>query len=152
MQLFSVSILGLLTVSIVLPVLWLVLWPLHKLKQRLITLAAGDLTTPLTVSGSREFVRLSDSVNALGQALVAMHEEQNTLVARVQARTQELQNEIAERRRAEEQAQATSRAKSAFLAHMSHELRTPMHGIIGMTNIALDTKGRGGGRGRAGCR
>jgi signal transduction histidine kinase/ActR/RegA family two-component response regulator len=139
MQLFAVSILGLLTVSIALLVFWWVLWPLHKLNQRLITLAAGDLTTPLTVSSSREFVRLSDSVNALGQALAAVHEEQNTLAARVQARIQELQNEIAERRRAEAQAQATSRAKSAFLANMSHELRTPMHGIIGMTNIALDT-------------
>src|SRR5215471_785918 len=139
MQLFSVGILGLLTVSIALLVLWLAIWPLHKLHQRLITLAAGDLTTPLAVSGSREFVRLSDSVNTLGQVLVAVREEQNTLAARVQARTQELQNEITERRRAEEQAQATSRAKSAFLANMSHELRTPMHGIIGMTNIALDT-------------
>ena len=139
MQLFSMSILVLLTVSIVLLVLWLALWPLHKINQRLVTLVAGDLTTPLTVSGSQEFVRLSDSVNALGHALVAVHEAQNTLAAHVQARTQELQAEIAERRRAEEQAQASSRAKSAFLATMSHELRTPVHGIIGMTNIALDT-------------
>ena len=99
MQLFSVGILGLLTVSIALLVLWLAIWPLHKLNQRLITLVAGDLTTPLTVSGSREFVRLSDSVNTLGQVLVAVREEQNTLAARVQARTQELQNEITERRR-----------------------------------------------------
>src|SRR5215510_3234952 len=41
MQLFSVSILGLLTVIIAL----LVLWPLHTLNQRLSMLAAGDLTT-----------------------------------------------------------------------------------------------------------
>jgi len=138
-HLFSMSVLALLTVSIVLLVHWLAIWPLHKINQRLITLAVGDLTTPLTVSGSREFVRLSASVNALGHALVAVHEVQNTLEARVQERTQELQNEIAERRRAEKQAQATSRVKSEFLANMSHELRTPMNGIIGMTDIALDT-------------
>jgi len=84
-------------------------------------------------------VRLSDSVNVLGHALVAVHEAQNTLEARVQERTQALQNEIAERRRAEERAQAASRVKGEFLANMSHELRTPMNGIMGMTDLALDT-------------
>ena len=76
------SILALLTVSIVLLVHWLAIWPLHKINQRLITLAGGDLTTPLTVSGAQEFVRLSDSVNVLGHALVArstgMSPEANT--------------------------------------------------------------------------
>ena len=37
-------------------------------------------------------------------------------------------------------AEAASRAKSEFLANMSHEIRTPMNGIIGMTELALDTR------------
>ena len=41
--------------------------------------------------------------------------------------------------RAKEAAEATSRAKSEFLANMSHEIRTPLNGIIGMTDLALDT-------------
>jgi len=36
-------------------------------------------------------------------------------------------------------AEAANRAKSSFLANMSHELRTPMNGIIGTTDLALDT-------------
>jgi len=41
--------------------------------------------------------------------------------------------------RAREAAEAASQAKSEFLANMSHEIRTPLNGIIGMTDLALDT-------------
>ena len=51
-----------------------------------------------------------------------------------------LQLEIAERKRAEEAAKAASQAKSAFLATMSHEIRTPLNGIIGITDLLLETK------------
>ncbi len=42
--------------------------------------------------------------------------------------------------RAKEMAEDASRVKSEFLANMSHEIRTPMNGIIGMTELALDTR------------
>jgi signal transduction histidine kinase/DNA-binding NarL/FixJ family response regulator len=38
-----------------------------------------------------------------------------------------------------ERAEAATRAKSEFLANMSHEIRTPLNGILGMTDLVLDT-------------
>lgn len=44
-----------------------------------------------------------------------------------------------EMREAKEAAEGASRTKSEFLANMSHEIRTPLNGILGMTDLALDT-------------
>ncbi len=88
----------------------------------------------------------------------AVNEE---LEHRVSQRTLELEEEVAERTKAEqalaqanaelqgaldkahhmaEMARAGSLAKSEFLANISHEIRTPMNGVIGMTDLLLDTR------------
>ncbi len=41
---------------------------------------------------------------------------------------------------AKAKAEEGTRAKSEFLANMSHEIRTPMNAIVGMTELALETK------------
>jgi signal transduction histidine kinase/CheY-like chemotaxis protein len=58
----------------------------------------------------------------------------------------DLRHEVAVRLKAEEglreskaAAEAGNHAKAEFLANMSHEVRTPMNGIMGMTDLMLET-------------
>ncbi|MBN2297255.1 MAG: response regulator [Deltaproteobacteria bacterium] len=51
-----------------------------------------------------------------------------------------VERKLAEKMREDKiKAEAENRSKSDFLANMSHEIRTPLNGIIGMTELAMDT-------------
>ncbi len=43
-------------------------------------------------------------------------------------------------REAKQEADAANKAKSEFLANMSHEIRTPLNGVIGFTDLLMNTK------------
>jgi signal transduction histidine kinase/DNA-binding response OmpR family regulator len=68
-----------------------------------------------------------------------LRQHQERLEAEVQERTQDLTRANTELTTAKDRAESASRAKSEFLANMSHEIRTPLNGVIGMTELALET-------------
>jgi len=53
--------------------------------------------------------------------------------------TRELTKAFEELGIAKVRAEAANQAKSEFLANMSHEIRTPLNGILGMSELLLDT-------------
>jgi signal transduction histidine kinase/DNA-binding NarL/FixJ family response regulator/HPt (histidine-containing phosphotransfer) domain-containing protein len=101
-------------------------------------------------AGGDEVGQLIDSFNAMLEQIELrdkkLRAHRNELEQQVQTRTQELVQTnaslwqaVSELEDAKTKAEAANKAKSEFLATVSHEVRTPLNGVLGTTEVLLNT-------------
>ncbi|MGD0932234.1 MAG: histidine kinase dimerization/phospho-acceptor domain-containing protein [Candidatus Korobacteraceae bacterium] len=98
-----------------------------------------DLAARVAIPGGGPMAELGDKFNVM---LGAMERRESDLRQKQRetetalTRQEEINRKLV---KAKEEAEVASRIKSEFLANMSHEIRTPINGVIGMTELALET-------------
>ena len=90
-----------------------------KVNRFAIQAASGDLSDRIDITEYDEFGIMEEKLNTMMDNMAEMNAQSRTMLA---------------------EAQAANRAKTDFLSNMSHEMRTPMNAIIGMVQIAQQTK------------
>jgi signal transduction histidine kinase/ActR/RegA family two-component response regulator len=106
--------------------------PVRQLQAGAARIGGGDLDQRIDVHTGDELEALAVEFNEMAARLRESHA---TLESRVEERTRELGEALAQLEQKSAQLEVADRAKSDFLSRMSHELRTPLNAIIGFAEI-----------------
>ncbi len=109
-----------------------------------------DYSIRVAQDGADELSELAEYLNRLLEQVEAQNceltESRDHLEDQVITRTkelsktkQELRQQSLDNEEAEAHNEAILRTKNQFLANMSHEIRTPLNGVLGMTELLLNT-------------
>lgn len=125
---------------------WISRWicrPLSDLAESAKAITRGEWRAPLVLKRDDEVGELSRSFalmsKQLSEAFSGLEEKVRSRTVELEQKNRELTESKAVSERLAEEAEAASRAKSAFLASMSHEIRTPMNAVLGLSDLVLAT-------------
>lgn len=86
-----------------------------------------------------EFVQLTHSHRTAMSELSMLAEKLQQQKRALREANLKLQASLSESRAAQEKAESASLAKTNFIATVSHEIRTPLNGILGLTQLLLES-------------